>query len=217
MLTLALEKPDARPKKLQLSLSKGARFTVRVAWECNAAHEDDVDIHALEAFNDGDGARVGMLESVLSTYNTRKMNSRGGVLANNPDGSFATPSGGLFHSGDVRVQGNYEEIVIDGSRLPEGVNEIPLFATVHEADHGEGHEDGDEDEEEPAFADIELCTVTITDERGREIGAYRLSNEFGDFNVVQLGSVMLGDGGWEYIPVGRGFTGTFNDVLAQFS
>lgn len=217
MLTLALEKPDSRPRKLQLSLSKGARFTVRVAWECNAAHQDDVDIHALEARNDGSGARVTQLESVLSTYNTTRMNPRGGVLVNHPDGSFATPSGGLSHSGDVRVQGNYEEIVIDGSRLPDGVNEIPIFATVHEADHGEGHEDGDEDEEEPAFADIELCTVTISDARGREIGAYRLSNEFGDFNVVQLGSVMLGAQGWEYAPVGRGFTGTFNDVLAQFS
>jgi tellurium resistance protein TerD len=219
MLTLTLEKPGlAAPKKLQLSLNKGARFTVKIAWECEADHQDDVDVHALEASNSGGGARVTSLESVLSTYNTKKMNPRGGVLTNNPDGSFATPSGGLQHSGDVRIQGNYEMITIDGSRLPAGVNEIPLFATVHKADHGNEHESDHDSDDEAAFADIEICTVTISDESGREIGAYKLSDEFGDFNVVQLGSIMLGDDGvWVYAPVGRGFTGTINDVLAHFS
>lgn len=217
MLTLTLDKPGvAAPKKLQLSLNKGARFTVKIAWECEADHQDDVDVHALEASNNGSGARVTKLESVLSTYNTKKMNPKGGVLPNNPDGSFSTPSGGLQHSGDIRIQGNYEMIAIDGSRIPADVNEIPLFATVHKSDeaHDEDHESG----EEAAFADIEICTVTISDESGKEIGAYKLSDEFGDFNVVQLGSIMLGDDGvWVYAPVGRGFTGTINDVLAHFS
>lgn len=212
MLALSLEKPGVKPpRRLQLSLSKGARFTVKIEWQCEAAHEDDVDIHAFEASNAGDGARVTRLESVLSTYNTRRMNPRGGAIANNPDGSFATSSGGLTHSGDVRVQGNFETIVVDGSRIPDDVNEIPLFATVHK------HTGGHEEKEEAAFADIKVCTVTIADDSGREIGSYRLSDEFGDFNVVQLGSIMLGDSGWEYAPVGRGFTGTMNDVLAQFS
>lgn len=215
MLTLSLEKPGvAPPKKLQLSLNKGARFTVKISWECEAEHQDDIDIHALEASNPGDGAKVTALESVLSTYNTTKMNPRGGALKNNPDGSFSTPSGGLKHSGDVRVQGNFETIVVDGSNIPDGVNEIPLFATVHRAE-----EDGEEDHEvgEAAFADIEVCTVTITGDDGRELGSYQLSDEFGDFNVVQLGSIIFGPNGWEYAPVGRGFTGTINDVLAYFS
>ncbi len=46
---------------------------------------------------------------------------------------------------------------------------------------------------------------------------HRLSDEFGEFNVVQLGSVMLAPkGGWEYVPVGIGFKGDFNDVLGNF-
>lgn len=213
MLTLTLEKPGTQaPRKLQLSLNKGARFTVTIAWRCKAEHQDDVDIHALEARNDGAGAKVTELESVLSTYNTKKMNPRGGVLTNNPDGSFGTPSGGLTHSGDIRVQGNSETIVVDGSQIPAGVNEIPLFATVHRV--GEDHDD---DKEEPAFAEIEVCTVAISSDDGRELGSYRLSDEFGEFNVVQMGSIMLGPDGWEYAPVGRGFTGTINDVLSQFS
>ncbi len=218
MLTLNLQKPNSAPvRRLQLSLNKGARFNVQVEWDCKAEHEDDVDVHALEAVNSGNGARVSSLENILSTYNTTRM-SRSGVLKNNADGSFATPSGGLSHSGDIRKQGVQAEVLtIDGSKVPSDVNEIPLFATVHKADHGEGHEEGDEDEDEAAFADIDVCTVTITDESGRVLGKYALSDEFGEFNVVQLGSIMLAaNGGWEYVPVGVGFTGDFNDVLGNF-
>lgn len=220
MLTLTLDKPGAAPaRKLQLSLDKGAAFKVTVAWQCDARHQDDIDIHALEARNGGNGAKVSVLEEILSTYNTTKMSPKTGVLATAADGSFATPSGGLRHSGDVRVQGNTETIVVDGSKLPVGVNEIPLFATVHKAEHGAAHDEGSqaEDADEAAFADIEVCIVTIADAGGRELGAYQLSKEFGEFNVVQLGSIMHGDNGWEYAPVGRGFTGTFNDVLGHFS
>lgn len=218
MLTLALDKPGLKAPKLVLSLNKGARFTVTVAWSCNADHQDDVDIHALAARNTGDGARVQALEDVLSTYNTKRMNPSGGVLPNNPDGSFQTPDGGLSHSGDKRVQNNSESIVIDGAKLAPGVNEVPIFATVHEADHGGQHaEEAEEDEEGAAFGDIDLCTITLTDDSGREIGSYRLSDEFRQFNAVQLGNIMLGPQGWEYVAVGRGFNGTLNDVLAHFS
>ncbi|MCU6453328.1 TerD family protein [Sphingomonas sp. A2-49] len=217
MLTLSLDKPGAVAPKLQLSLKKGARFTAKVEWRCDAEHADDVDVHALEARNDGNGAKVAELASVLSTYNTTRMNPRGGVLQTNPDGSFQTPSGGLAHSGDMRVQNNTESIVIDGSKLPAGVNEIPVLVTVHEAEHGGGHDTGEAAEDEPAFGDIDLCTITLSDESGRELGAYQLSSEFKDFNVVQLGSILLGPDGWEYAAVGRGFNGTFNDVLAHFS
>ncbi|MBC7479086.1 MAG: stress protein, partial [Pseudorhodobacter sp.] len=133
MLTLALEKPGVNAPKLSLSLTKGARFTVTVAWSCNADHQDDIDIHALVAVNDGAGARVTSLQDVLSTYNTTRMNPQGGALPTNPDGSFQTGDGGLIHTGDKRIQNSTESIVIDGSKLRAGVNEVPIFATVHEA------------------------------------------------------------------------------------
>lgn len=219
MLTLSLEKPGTATPKLKLSLNKGAQFTVKVEWMCDADHADDVDVHALEARSDGNGAKVTELTSVLSTYNTTRMNPNGGILPSNPEGSFQTPSGGLFHSGDKRVQNNTETIVIDGSKLPAGVNEIPIFVTVHEAEHGGSHEteQGAEQEEEAAFGDIDVCTITLSDGSGKQLGAYKLSDEFKEFNVVQLGSILLGPEGWEYAAVGRGFTGTFNDVLAHFS
>lgn len=217
MLTLSLEKPGEAAPKLQLSLNKGALFTVKVEWQCDADHADDVDVHALEARNDGNGAKVTELTSVLSTYNTKRMNPGGGALATNPDGSFQTPAGGLSHSGDKRIQNNSESIVIDGTKLPAGVNEIPILVTVHEAGHGGGHEAEHVSDEEAAFGDIDVCTIVLSDQSGKELGAYRLSDEFKEFNVVQLGSLLLGPNGWEYAAVGRGFNGNFNDVLGHFS
>lgn len=207
MLRLSLEKPGAEPPKLQLSLIKAASFKVTVTWECGHNHLHDVDIHALEARNVGQGAKVDGLENILSTYNTKKMNPNGGVLPTNADGSFQTPGGGVHHTGDIRAQGNSETIVIDGSKLAMGVNEIPILVTIHAA-HGA---------EAETFEEIESATISITDESGRELGSYELSNEFKEFNVVQMGSVMLGDNGWEYAAVGRGFKGTFNDALSSFS
>lgn len=205
MLTLSLEKPGARTEKLRLSLNKGARFTVTVEWECEHAHVHDVDVHALEARNTGSGAKVDRLENILSTYNTKLMNPRAGVLATTADGAFATRDGALTHSVDRREQGSFETIVIDGSRLPEGVNEIPIFVTIHSRGEVE------------TFEEIEKASITISDDGGKELGAYQLSDEFKEFNVVQFGSAILGENGWEYAAVGRGFVGTFNDVLAQFS
>lgn len=207
MLTLSLEKPGAAVPKLQLSLTKGARFEVTVAWECEHSHLHDVDVHALEARNDGSGAKVAELSSILSTYNTRSMNPKGGALPTNADGSFATPGGGLRHSGDVRLQGTAEVITVDGPKIPEGVNEIPIFVTIHSSSAREVE----------TFEEIEKATIAIVDDGGRELGSYELSGEFKDFNVVQFGSLLLGENGWEYAAVGRGFKGNFNDVLGHFS
>lgn len=216
MLTLLLEKPGAATPKLSLSLTKGAQFTVKVEWVCNDAHKDDVDVHALAATNDGNGAKVTDLGNVLSTYNTTRMNPRGGALKSNPDGSFQTADGGLAHSGDMRVQNNSESIVIDGSKLDTAINEIPIFVTVHEAGQS-GNDVAEKGGKEPAFSDVDVCTITLTDNSGKVLGQYQLSDEFKEFNAVQLGSIMHGPNGWEYAAVGRGFNGTLNDILAHFS
>lgn len=215
MLSLTLEKPGEAPKKLQLSLTKAARFTVTIAWKCEHAHLHDIDVHALEARNDGNGAKAAALTNILSTYNTTRMNPKGGALQTNADGSFATPDGGLAHTGDVRSQGSAETIIVDGSKLSAEINEVPIFVTIHAAGgHGGGEHGGPEPE---TFEEIDDATITITDDGGKELGSYRLSTEFKEFNAVQFGSIMHGGSGWEYAAVGRGFKGNFNDVLSQFS
>lgn len=200
MMTLPLAKPGQVAGKLTLPLSKGARFNIELAWDSS----EDLDAHALLAANNGGGAKVTSFEQVLSTYNSKKTNPSG-LLLTNPDGSFSTPCGALTHSGDSRTgvaQSVDEIITIDGSKIPAGVNEIPIFITIHE---------------KMTFAAVKTASVTIKDDSGKVLGEYQLTAEFAGFNAVQMGSLILGSNGWEYAIVGAGFNGDFNTVLGHFS
>lgn len=202
MMQLPLAKPGATAPKLQLSLNKGAIFTVELAWD--STH--DLDAHALLATNAGGGAKVDSFDKVLSTYNAKKTNPAG-VLIDNPDGSWSTPCRALTHSGDKRdgtKQGIDEIITIDGSKVADGINEIPIFITIHPGN-------------DVKFAEVKTASITIKDSAGQVLGAYELTREFGGFNAVQMGSVLRGPNGWEFAAVGTGFIGDFNTVLGHFS
>jgi tellurium resistance protein TerD len=191
---------DAAPK-LRLNLAKPAKFSVELYWD--SPH--DLDAHALLATNSGDGAKVTAFEQVLSTYNCRKTNPQG-VLTGNPDGSFSTPEGALTHSGDARtgVNTDVDEIItIDGAKVPAGVNEIPIFVTIHPAS--------------AKFADVKSAGIRIKNDSGTILGEYQLSDQFGPFDAVQMGCLLLGQNGWEYAAAGSGFNGDFNMVLGHFS
>jgi tellurium resistance protein TerD len=201
-LTLTLTKPGTVAPKLALNLSKPARFTIELYWD--SAH--DLDAHALLATNHGDGAKVSAFEQVLSTYNSRKTNAAG-VLETNPDGSFSTPEGALRHSGDCRngLRQDVDEVItIDGARVPPGVNEIPIFVTIHPA-------------QSARFAQVARAGIRIKSEAGTVLGEYALSEEFGAFDAVQMGSLLLDANGWTYHATGVGFQGDLNAILAYFS
>ena len=201
-LNLALSKSGSTSPKLVLNLGKPARFCVELYWD--SAH--DLDAHALLATNPGDGAKVSDFIQVLSTYNTKKTNPAG-VLLNNPDGSFSTPEGALTHSGDCRsgLTVDIDEVItIDGARVPSAVNEIPIFVTIHPTHSA-------------TFAQVSKAGIRIRSEQGRILGEYRLTEEFGAFDAVQMGSLLLESGGWSYHATGVGFKGDFNTILAFFS
>lgn len=199
---LNLAKPgDTRPK-LSLNLTKVARFTLELFW--SSAH--DLDAHALLATNSGDGAKVSSFDQVLSTYNCKKTNPAG-HLTGNSDGSFSTPEGALTHSGDARtgVNSDIDEIItIDGSKVPAGVNEVPIFVTVHPSKTAK-------------FSDVKEAGIRIKNDQGAILGEYTLSDQFGQFDAVQMGSLLLGPNGWEYAAAGSGFNGDFNTILEHFS
>ncbi len=199
-LALPLAKPGDVVQKLQLSLNKGARFTVELRWD--STH--DVDAHALLATNGGNGAKVNDFAQVLSTYNAKSTNPNG-MLVTNQDRSFSTPCGALTHSGDARtgVTTDIDELItIFGDKVGSEVNEIPIFVTVHGG---------------ATFAGVKSASITIKDDEGKVLGEYQLTNEFAAFNAVQMGSLIRSDKGWEYAPVGSGFMGDFNAVLGYFS
>ena len=128
MLQLSLAKDGVAPNKLSLNLAKPASFRVDMAWDTAGL---DLDVHALLAINSGSGAKITSLGQVLSTYNCKKTN-KVGTLSANPDGSFQTPEGALVHSPDEIAGGAGvdEFIIVNGAKVPDGVNEIPVFVTI---------------------------------------------------------------------------------------
>ncbi|MCR4341963.1 MAG: TerD family protein [Gemmatimonadaceae bacterium] len=204
MLQLPLEKNGQPPKKLSLSLNKASRFIVELWWKT----EHDLDAHALLATNSGQGAKVDAFEKVLSTYNCKRPGSQSGVLAVNANKSFNTPDGALHHSGDSldgRTADIDEVITIDGGKIGPEVNEIPIFVTIHPRS------------QPMTFREIPDAGIRIKDDAGKVLGEFQLTAEFGPFNAVQMGSLIIGANGWEYAAVGNGFTGDFNTVLGYFS
>lgn len=205
-LQLELAKAGDAPKaKLQLKLSKPSRFTVEAYWES----EHDLDLHALLATNSGGGAKVSDMAQVLSTYNPGLPLSDGSSATRQSGDKrpFKTPDGALYHSGDARTGVNAavdEIITVDGAAVPNGVNEIPIFITLHPATAG-------------TFSAVKMAGIRIKDDSGNVLGEYELTNQYGQFNAVQMGSLVIGPNGWEYTAVGSGFMGDFNTVLEYFS
>ena len=200
-LQLPLVKPGEVARKLALPLNKGNKFVIELAWDS----KHDLDAHALLATNSGAGAKVTDFVQVLSVYGLTT-----GSVIKNPDGSFRTHCGALTHSGDKRdgtLQGVDEAITVDTSLIGPNVNEIPVFVTIHGAPNNG-----------VSFAQVKAASITIKDDLGKVLGEYVLSSEFGQFDAVQMGSLMRTDaGGWEYAAVGAGFNGNFNDILANYS
>lgn len=205
MLKLELTKPGEVAPKLKLNLSKPSRFSVELWWDS----EQDLDGHALLCRNDGAGAKVIGMEGLLSTYNTGLPLADGSAASRQSGDSrpFKTPCGSLTHSGDARtgVDKDIDEVItIDGAAIPQGVNEIPIFVTIHPSGNS-------------TFAQVKRAGCSIKNDQGVSLGEFELSNQFGQFDVVQMGTLVLGDSGWEYIAAGSGLNGDLNTILEHFS
>ncbi|NTW13610.1 MAG: TerD family protein [Candidatus Moranbacteria bacterium] len=203
-LTLPLKKEGDVAPKLSLNLDKGAKFSVELFWES----EHDLDGHALLATNNGFGAKITDMAQVLSTYNPGLPLADGSASSRKSGDKrpFMTPCGSLRHSGDARtgIGATVDEIItIDGSLIPPGVNEIPIFVTIHPTHTAK-------------FSQVTDAGIRIKDESGKILGEYILSNQFGEFDAVQMGSLILGANGWSYEAAGSGFNGDFNAILGYF-
>lgn len=197
--TLSLVKEGDTPKKLSLGLVKDSLFTAELDWDT----EHDVDVHAFLMT----GGKVTDMENVLSTYNCKKTN-KSGVLEANANGSFSTPDRALTHSGDVLTGKSTtvdEYITIDGGKVKAGIDEIPIFVTIHPP------------QKKIKFSEVNYCGIRIKDAQGQVLGEYRISDQFGAFLGVQIGSFLLGPSGWEFAEVAKGFNGDLNVILGELS
>lgn len=215
-LVLNLSKPGDQVHKLQLNLRKSEIFVVKLSWEeKNPGEQTDLDLHAIHTVNTGGGAKASSMEDILSTYNVRRRigGQDVGTLAKKADGSFEIHGGALVHSPDAldgSAEGDEDEwIRVDPSKLSppaSGHIEIPLVAMIHKASNRK-------------FADVKNARVSVVSaDGGAPLMSATLSNEFGQFVGVQMGSIMIdAQGTASFAAVGVGFGGDFNAVLAHFS
>ncbi|MGM9486075.1 TerD family protein [Ideonella sp. YS5] len=214
-LVLNLTKPGEQASKLQLNLNKNEVFTIKLSWdEKSGGSKTDLDLHAIVGINTGAGAKAGAFEDILSTYNVRRRigGQEVGVLDKKSDGSFEIHGGALVHSPDAQdglAEGDDEWIRIDPAKLStpsQGHLEIPLVAMIHAASGAR------------RFADVKNARVTVINSSGRELMSATLSDQFGEFVGVQMGSILIEAGGKaSFASVGVGFNGDFNTVLGHFS
>ena len=214
-LVLNLTKPGEQASKLQLNLSKNEVFTVKLSWdEKSSSDKTDLDLHAIVGVNTGDGAKAGAFEDILSTYNVRRKigGQQVGILDKKADGTFEIHGGALVHSPDAQdgnLDGDDEWIRVDPSKLTSPANghlEIPLVAMIHGASVAR------------RFADVKNARVAVVNSTGRELMNATLSNQFGEFIGVQMGSILIDRNGTaSFASVGVGFNGDFNSVLGHFS
>lgn len=208
-LTLSLTKPGDVASKLSLSLDKGERFKVRLAWD----GDTDLDLHALVAVNTGAGAKVSSFDDILSTYNVQRT-VRGqttGTLPMNADKTFSVYGGALVHSPDATdgaADGDDEWVSIQPDRLTppaSGVIEIPLVAMIHPQSGNR------------TFRAVKNARVIVENAAGKELLNVSLSDQFGEFIGVQMGSIMVEPSGASFVNIGVGFNSDFNQVLGHFS
>ncbi|WP_370682412.1 TerD family protein [Comamonas sp. GB3 AK4-5] len=208
-LVVNLVKPSDAPKKLSLNLQKNESFLVRLAWDCKS----DLDLHALVAVNQGTGAKIAEFEDILSIYNVQRT-VRGqpeGYLPLAANKTFSVHGGALVHSPDATdgqlSDEDDEWIRIFPSKLAlpgTGYIEVVLVAMIH----GPGN---------PVFKGVKGARVIVENEQGEQLLVVNLSEHFSGFTGLQMGSVIIDGNGPAFSPVGVGFSGSFNDVLAQFS
>lgn len=208
-IELNLAKPGDETPTLALNLDKGERFRVRLAWD----GDTDVDLHALVAVNTGSGSKISALGDILSTYNVKRT-LRGqlqGYLEPAADGTFQIHGGALVHSPDAldgSASGDDEWVDVQPDRLNPpvgGAIEIPLVAMIHPQSAGR------------TFSSVQNARVIIENGNGQALLTVSLSNQFGEFIGVQMGSIMVDASGSSFAAIGVGFNSDFNQVIRHFA
>lgn len=210
-LTLNLAKPGDIKKKLSLNLMKDETFTIKLKWD----GETDLDLHALACIGyAGQAPTITETEQILSPYNViRTINGQQqGALPKAADGSFSIFNGALVHSPDAtdgNLDGVDEFIRVNPGKLPKAAGqtiEIPIIAMIHPQKVG------------VTFGKVRNPKVSIESSNGTELMSANLSDQFGSFIGVQMGSIMIDENGKaEFVQTATGFSDDFNSVIENFS
>lgn len=132
-------------------------------------------------------------------------------LIKNSNKSFQTADGSITHTGDNRTgkgEGDDETVQVALDKLPEDINELGIFLTIHDAIA-----------RKQTFGLVDNSFIRIVDtDSGAELCRYDLRNEFASALSIQVASLVKNDGKWTFQALGVGIPDKeLGDILAALS
>lgn len=124
-------------------------------------------------------------------------------------GNLSHPSGAVNHAGDNRTgagEGDDEQILVDLSMVPAGIERIAITVTIYDADVRRQN-----------FGMVSNAFVHIIDDAtGNEIVRYDLEEDFSIETAVVVGEIYRHAGEWKFNAVGSGFQGGLAALCANY-
>lgn len=115
-------------------------------------------------------------------------------------GNLKHVSGAVEHLGDNLTgagEGDDEQIKIDLSKVPEGIEKIDFTVTIYEAE-----------ERKQNFGQVENAFIRVVNEAtGEELIRYDLGEDFSTETAVVIGELYRNKGEWKFNAIGSGFSG----------
>jgi len=193
----------------------------------------DLDVHCFALVHpQGDANRARLYNDgshALCYAFVRGPGNPEGSLLKNPDGSFETEDGSMWHERDDRTgrggtahgaddddddddegghhgEGFREEFKIVLGKLPAEVAELAVWATIHEAERRNQH-----------FGKVKNAYIEVCDAMDSELCRYQLTSEFAGKTTIQVASfIKQDDGSWKFHAVGAASNAGLGEVINAY-
>lgn len=124
-------------------------------------------------------------------------------------GNLKHASGSVEHLGDNLTgagEGDDEEIKIDLSKVPEGIEKIDFTVTIYEAE-----------ERKQNFGQVENAFIRVVNvTTNEELIRYDLGEDFSIETAVVIGELYRNKGEWKFNAIGSGFSGGLAALCGNF-
>jgi len=124
-------------------------------------------------------------------------------------GNQKHPSGSVESTGDNRTgagEGDDEQILVDLSKIPAGIQKIDFTVTIYDADKRNQN-----------FGQVSNAYIRILDNAtGAELIRYDLSEDFSIETAIIAGELYRNGSEWKFNAIGSGFSGGLAALCANF-
>ena len=190
----------------------------------------DLDVHCFALVHPrGDANRARLYNEgshALCYAFVRGPGNAEGSLAKNPDGSFQTEDGAMWHERDDRTgrgtaqtadadedhggghhdEGFREEFKIVLGKLPADIAELAVWATIHDAER-----------KRQDFGKVKNAFIEVCDAMDDELCRYQLTAEFAGKTTIQVASFLRQpDGSWTFHALGAGSNAGLGEIIQAY-